>query len=173
MAKYKHYRCPDCSQVFEWLHTLADLSDLPETCPKCGSWVSEAEPTFVPKAPRIGKIDSPEMVYRSMEAASIERSKQAAAVLGIPESETAHMKMTDMKDSLREGDIAAVTRPTPTSTFMQQNSAAVEQARIAGAQFAANTRVGPFPGAGDRARQNVGAMHAEMVAQMVASGKRG
>lgn len=159
--------------MFEWLHLLADRSDVPAFCPQCGTAIDGVEPAFVPKAPRIGSVDSAEAVYRAMESSSAANARAAAEQLGVSESEMAHMKITDLKDNLREGDIAAVTRPNPTSTFMQQNAGVVTQAQIAGAQFAANTRVGPYPGAGDHARQTVSSMHSAQRAMLEATGKRG
>lgn len=171
MSRPHRYRCPDCRGTFLWEPAL----QLPDYCPLCGSFVGiDRSGDFTPKAPAIGKPhDSAEAVYRAMEASSIERAKMAAEITGVPESETAHMKMTDMKDNLRVGDVAAITRPNPTSTFMQQNPSAVSQAQIAGAQYAANTRSGPYPGAGNHAREMVGARHASLRAMVESQGKRG
>ena len=87
MAKYKAYRCPDCGNTFRHLHLLSDLSDYPDRCPVCKSWVSEDEPPeaiFTPQAPGIRKsayTKAVDQTYRVMEAQSIERAEEAADML--------------------------------------------------------------------------------------------
>lgn len=108
-----------------------------------------------------------------MEQASINRARQAADLAGVPESEMSHLKITNMKDNLREGDTAAMPVNNPTSRFMQQNSAVVTQAQLAGAQFASNTRVGPYPGAGDAIRRSVASQHPSIRAAIESQGRRG
>lgn len=145
MARYVHYRCPDCAGTFKHLHVLSD-DPPPDRCPLCNSWVSGDEPpeeVFVPQAPAIRKsiyAKSIEQTYRATEAASIERANEAASIL---ESEFARqprdrdfesgllevtqreqvatlrseLKITDMKDpmQMREGDNAVSGTPTPTA----------------------------------------------------------
>ena len=158
MSKYR-LRCPDCRRVFPW----QDTSSLPDYCPLCGSYVgieTPADGTFVPKAPAIGRShDSPNAVYRQMETASIARAEQAADMLGVSKSETAHMKITNMKDNAREGESAAISRPNPVSQLMQQYPQQVAVAQAQGAAYAAATRSGPYPGAGDAVRQMVNSVH--------------
>lgn len=57
-----------------------------------------------------------DQVYRDMESASANRAQEAADLLGVPVSEVPNIKMTDMKDNTREGDIAAVLQPPSRET---------------------------------------------------------
>ena len=142
MARFIHYRCPDCDRVFRHLHHPSDAPP-PDRCPLCGAWVSGEEPpqpVFVPQAPLIREnayAKSIDSVFRANEAASIERANEAAGQLedlyrvqakdefqNVTEefqrsavaSLKSNLKITDMKDpsSMREGDVAAVA-PTPPS----------------------------------------------------------
>jgi hypothetical protein len=54
-------------------------------------------------------------VYRQLEASSYARAEQAASMMNVPVSEMSNIKMTDMRDNLREGDISA-KMPTPAAT---------------------------------------------------------
>lgn len=174
--RFQHYRCPDCGQTFKFAHHPNDAPP-PDYCPLCNSYVgADVPPEFVPQAPAIGgKRKSADLVYRQMEEASIHRAREAAELAGVSESEMAHLKITNMKDNLREGDIAAVTPPpTPVDRAMQQipgqvgfSSAAQQQ----GAAYAAAAQSGPFPRAGDRARQLVTSHHSRIASQMRREGQ--
>ena len=83
------YACPDCGGQFRFLHmTRQELP--PDNCDLCGSDMTGEEPQL----PRVNIggsaiVKSVDQVYKHHEAS------------------TGH---TDMKDGLREGDAAAVTR---------------------------------------------------------------
>ena len=47
-------------------------------------------------------------VYRAEEAASEKRAEQAAEMAGVPVSEMSGLKITNMRDNMREGDVAAI-----------------------------------------------------------------
>jgi hypothetical protein len=140
MAKFQHYRCPECGGVFKFLHERSDTPP-PDRCLLCNAWVSEDEPVFVPQAPRIKKspfTKSVDQTYRNMEEASIHRADEAAGIL---ESEYAaqpkdehdslvrvmqkeeianlrsDLKITNMRDpsEMREGDTAHIPKPTMAS----------------------------------------------------------
>lgn len=87
MAKYRPYKCPDCSGLIWHLHLLSDLSDFPDRCPLCSSWLSMDAPpetVFVPQAPMIKKsvyAAAVDQSYRRIEEASIARAEEAAATL--------------------------------------------------------------------------------------------
>ncbi len=159
MARFQTLKCPDCDGVFEWF--MHHSNPLPQYCPLCAAYVGEEPPSevFVPKAPAIGRKSSQDAVYRAMEEGSIQRAKMAADLAGVSESEMSHLKITDMKDNLREGDIAAVTRPNPVSTFMQQHPQVAAAAQQQGAAYAAATTSGPYPYAGLRMLNTVSRAH--------------
>lgn len=110
------YRCPDCQRIFR--HPAENPP--PDRCPLCHAWVSEDEPpeeVFVPQSPAIQKLafnKSVKQVYRAVEESSIQRAKDAADMAGVPESEMAHLKVTNMRDpsEMRQGDMAAIM-PSP------------------------------------------------------------
>ena len=86
MARFVHYKCPDCQGTFRWLHHPSD-SPPPDRCTLCNAWVAEDEPpqeVFVPLAPGIRKSDyakSIDQTYRATEEASIARADDAASQL--------------------------------------------------------------------------------------------
>ena len=83
MAKYRWWRCPDCSGTFRDLQVLSD-DPPPERCALCHAWMSLDHPpeeTFVPTAPGIRKSAYARAVdqsYRAQEEASILRAEDAA-----------------------------------------------------------------------------------------------
>jgi hypothetical protein len=137
MAKFRYWRCPDCSGVFKHLHVLSD-DPPPDRCVLCGSWMSTETPpdeTFVPVSPPIKKsayARSVDQSYRAMEAASIGRAEEAASILETeyakqPKDEfdsgllratqreevaaiQSELKITNMRDpsEMREGDTAYI-----------------------------------------------------------------
>lgn len=188
MAKFIHYRCPDCAGVFRHLHHPSDAPP-PERCPLCGAWVSSdapPDPVFVPQAPRIREnayAQSIDRVYRAEERASEQRAADAVATLedvyrqqpkegGPADEAVAHaqklelaglragIKITDMKDptSMREGDVAAVTS-TPKS--LQEGGAVARFQNFAGAPPTAGS-----PGVGDGIRQLLTAGHGQRAASL-------
>lgn len=112
-------QCPDCAGTFRM-----DLppGTFPDFCPLCAAYVG-VDPDFVPSQMNIGsgRTRSIDGTYREMEAASAAR----AEAFGQPA-----MKMTDMKDGLREGDVAAAP-PQPSQDYKE----AVARAGVEGAQF--------------------------------------
>lgn len=123
--RFRRYQCPSCEKTFDFLHEVTDGVEEPppDYCPKCGEYVgSNPEPI-----PHIGALLKPQnqtmdRVYRQMESASIARAEQAADMMGVPVSEMSNIKMLDMKDNLREGDISAkIPTPTPVPQAPPQN----------------------------------------------------
>src|SRR6516162_1009258 len=116
MAKPKHYHCSACNGIFKFLHVLSDEPP-PSCCQLCGAIMDAAvEPVFVPQAPGIRKsllVESESKLYRRMEAASIQRAREAASVAGVPDAEMSHIKITNMRElgEMREGDTAAISQP--------------------------------------------------------------
>src|SRR5215813_6645421 len=138
MARFVHYRCPECRGTFRHLHHPSDALP-PDRCSLCGAWVSDEEPpqeVFIPQAPGIRKsslVASVDQTYRQMEEASIQRSEDAGSMLedvfrrenkdfeGNPEilhdlqrdqvaAMKAGLKITNMRDpsEMRAGDTAAI-----------------------------------------------------------------
>lgn len=83
----------------------------PSFCPGCGEYMGEG-PQPMPSMPNIGtgKGRAADDAYRQMESASIARAEAA----GDPA-----LKITNMKDNLREGDVAGIA-PNNLVTQMAQ-----------------------------------------------------
>lgn len=98
-------RCPDCAGKF-----LHEGEDFPRFCPLCGANCG-ADEDFVPSQVNIGTVkgQAGDIAFRAYEAASIARAEAA----GDPS-----LKVTDMKDNLREGDVAAKV-PQPSKEYTQ------------------------------------------------------
>jgi hypothetical protein len=131
---------------------------MPKKCPLPGcDYVDDRPETegvvtpFLSKKNRLGA----DRTYRMMEEGSIQRAKMAAAETGLPESEFAHLKITNMKDNLREGEIAAMEpAPNPVSermALMQQHNLPVGMGAVNAQSFRGVAASGPEPYAGLRA----------------------
>jgi hypothetical protein len=102
-------RCPDCRQKIPWQKDVPT----PDFCPRCGVNIAGPEtddavvvmPAFLSE--RTKKVDS---VYRDMEAKSVNRAEHAAEMAGVSASEMSALKVTNLRDNMREGDIAALDR---------------------------------------------------------------
>ena len=121
MAIERFITCDDCGQSF-W-HKVERRSDPnPDECPLCHN-----QPDVVMKwptktlSPKIAKMveeqrgpatsmlraKATDGVYNQMVTSAAGRAEAAAHMMGVDSSETAHMRITDMKDNLKPGDIAA------------------------------------------------------------------
>lgn len=108
VAIVRSYECPACGHEFSVFHMSRDEPP-PDNCPKCS-----VEPTTPYLAlPRGGKSigsnisKSVDQTYRNME----EQGQRAFEMTGNP-----HSKVTNLKDNLREGDVAAVV-PQPSKEY--------------------------------------------------------
>lgn len=102
-------RCPDCRKAFPWKPTAG----MPEQCPLCDVRIGNdrADDDVVMPFIRSAKTTNNDKLYRDLEKGSETRAELAAQQLGVPVSDMLAMKMTDMNDSQREGDIAAKLVP--------------------------------------------------------------
>jgi len=176
--KSRRYKCPECSGEFSFLHEIINgvEEDPPSHCPRCGCYVG-TEPQALPSNFSISssKGKNPDILYREMESSSADRAQQAADLAGVPVSEMASLKITNMKDNMREGDIAAIVPPQPSQAYVQAtrqtNSAPAFQAN--GAEYARGTiingsaigtMVGPSAGHhGESMRERVTNFHKSLV----------
>jgi len=169
------YQCPECGGKFRWL--MAEPAPL--FCPLCSAYVGEDEPAeFEPKAPLIAKRGNqvPDAVFRQMEQGSIDRADQAHAMAGGDRADYNNLHITNLKDNLREGEIAAVTPPpNPVQRFMQQHSSApVGIQSAASAQgYVALAHAGVYPHAGARAAGRIQEAHAGIARSVQALGEQG
>lgn len=82
----------------------------PDCCPGCGYEYDPPPGDNIISMPAIRSAvaKSVDGVYRDMERASEARVQQAADVLGVPASEMSGLKVTNLRDNTREGEMAAV-----------------------------------------------------------------
>lgn len=128
-------KCSECRESFHWPGDRA----WPRNCPLCGARQQSDEAqdrmdndVVCMPALRSANTVSNDQVYRDIERGSEVRAQAAAELAGVPASEMASLKITDLKTCSREGDVAAPEVVNPVTQFM-----------------ATNPNVSGFKGAGD------------------------
>ena len=184
MAVTYIYSCPGTDEHpahnFRYCHIPNRESDpLPRFCGVCG-YDSEAE-TFIREmsAPHIEKSirRAGDATFRQMEGQAEERRQMAAEMTGMDASEFNDLKLTDMKDNLREGDTAdmpvvndvsrAIDADTQNYGFRPQLAPMAaggggnipDATGVTPLQYAAATTQGPHAYAGARAATMVSQFH--------------
>ena len=175
----RHIRCPYCKESF-WQSVERRSDPPPDECPLCHNTgqKQEAALVFISKARRErdartaamvadgrgpgyhaaarDQLRSEEQVFRAMEAGSIIRAEAAASELNVPISEVSNLKITDMRDNVKTGEISAKLPLSQAGLAMQdqarqmsfaQGSNAAEYAR-AGGTIVNGTPVGTQVGPG-------------------------
>ena len=176
MAIMRSYVCPDCQGQFDYLHHPTDEPP-PSHCPLCGSDVSgkKKKPRLrrAVTAPAIKTVvsKSADSVYLQMEKASYQRQEQAASMLGVDMGTLNSMKMTNMKDGLKVGEMSHI--PSPAAKITGEVNASMRP----GAGFSGPTEVPVgLPGKPvqemNNAMSSVFKNHQTMVQATVASGKK-
>lgn len=96
-------QCPECG------HRFFAVSMFPDCCPGCG-YVYDLPDDNVISMPaiRTAVATSVDQVYRDMERSSEVRAEQAAQMAGVPVADMSGLKLTNLKDNTRYGEIAAV-----------------------------------------------------------------
>lgn len=173
MARFVTYQCPDCEGVFRWLRHPSDEPP-PNYCPKCGSNMT-AEPTFVPLAPHIARSISKtaDNVYRQMENASAANMEAAAEIGGGDAADYAALKINDLADYLKPGDVAAKMPANPVSQHMTNTGQGGFQPGMTGAEYAANVKIGAFPRQGETTRVDLVSGHSARARGVEAAGRIG
>lgn len=169
-------KCPHCETKFKVKFGTADGGGWPDYCPndKCGVYmgVDRADDDVVMPAFLSPRTKANDKVFRDMADGSEVRMKIAAEQVGAPVSEMSAMKITNMHDNQREGDIAAIeVRNLVTEVMAQAPGLTGFQAN--GSQFAAASRSGPFPNAGAKVVTTMSNLHEQNVRALATSGKRG
>lgn len=190
MAIYRKYQCPDCQGVFRFLHH-PNTEPPPKFCPLCGADVSGEKKQRKPRLKKADHASLPDDVrpsvrrtatksvdglYRQMESASENRMQDAAELLGVDARSLSAMKMTNMKDNLREGDMSMSTTPSAAAQIMGSTTTDAGltmqfQDNSAAAEYAKATRVGPNPLAGNKTRELVTSSHAMRQQRVVSAGR--
>lgn len=127
---------------------------------------------------------SADAVFRAMEAGSAFRAESAAADLGVPVSDMSNIKITDLKDNMKPGEIAAKIAMTPMAQNMQAQARNMSFGGGGGSAFAGGgtiingshvgTLVGPNAGRHGSSMQNlVKGAHTGETARIVSQGRKG
>ena len=104
-------RCPFCREAFPWESRLP----WPKVCPCCAEEIGipdRGDNGVVMPFIRSAKMAATDKTYRDIEAGSDVRVEKAAELTGSTKEEMAALKITDMNDSMRAGDIADKTAAT-------------------------------------------------------------
>ena len=139
-------QCEHCDAKFEWPHV-----NPPDECPICHEYVGDEgkDPIAIPFLSS-AKNRSADSVYKAMEKSTEHQVHMAAEMSGLPASEFSDMKLTDMKDNLREGDISVkeVSNPvTQNMATLQQHGAQVGFSNN-GLNYSQGVQSGPYPNVG-------------------------
>ena len=120
MAVKHKLQCPRCA------HKFYALSLFPDCCPHCAYEYDPEPGDNVISMPTIRTVAGSmlDKVYRAEEAASEKRAEQAAEMAGVPVSEMSGLKITNMRDNMREGDIAAMPVQNEVTRQMDRMTAA-------------------------------------------------
>ena len=163
-------KCSECKGKFRW------DGEWPDHCPLCGVNMALPDDNVISMpALRSAVTSANDKLYRDMEKGSEHRAYMAAEVAGVPVSEMSHLKITNMRDDTRPGEIAAmpvqndVTRHMESMqqrgmpTGWQGNGAGLSSEIMSGAVNVNGQLVsGVVPSAGARTRTAIQNIHAQM-----------
>jgi hypothetical protein len=154
MLKSISFLCPQCTNTFK---TIMDREDPPPRfCPYCGYDSQGVEPmTETVAMPHIGRpikaiVDNQ---FREMEQGSIDRANIAMEEFGLDTAAANELKITNMKDGLREGDTSNIPVNNEVSRAMEsapQGAFGFEGGAAQGLGYSASVATGPLPNAGGR-----------------------
>lgn len=165
----RRYQCPSCLHEFPYDHHPSIEADpCPRYCARCG-FDSQGEFDAALVMPHIGRqirniVDDQ---HRAMEDGAAFRAEMAREQFGLDQDQANAMKMTNMKDGLREGD----TSDMPVSNDITRVMDAAPQGMFgfqgaAGVGYSGAVSEGQYPNAGARAMQVVRAQHGQRAAQV-------
>jgi len=136
-------QCPQCANKF-YSKTVYGI------CPHCGHEADEPDDTVITMPSlRSATTGATDKVYRDMETASIHRAEEAARVAGVPVSEMSHLKITNLRDNVREGETYAMpVRNAVTDQMDLMKARGMQSGWVNGATFAQDTGKGFAPHSG-------------------------
>lgn len=160
-------RCPVCRKVFPWDFTAA--GGWPEQClnKDCKSRIGgdrADHDVVMPFISTSGKSKRIDQTYRDMERGSEIRAELAAADAGVPVSEMSSLKITDLRSTKHQGDVAAPPLPAHLQNVGKwQGDGASFSAGISTGNVSVNGHVstGIEPAAGARTRTMLQQLHGQ------------
>lgn len=135
---FRTYECPDCSGRFELMQQSEEAA--PRFCLHCGADFGEdedARPGAVPGTHSIGGSSAARAVDNTYALAE-QMGQDAYERTGNP-----NLKITNMRDNMREGDVAAMPSVTPANNGLLRE--AHELGLSPGWHSAGSIGVGPTP----------------------------
>ena len=147
------YQCPDCNGRFNHIHDPSD-SPPPDTCPLCHYDATPLEQQLPMPRLSSARARSVDGHYRAMEEASDHRATLAQG-MGLSEAEAAGLRMTNMKDGLREGESAEITVNNEVSRQVEAAPSVWGFQQAQGVGYSNSVSQGAFPNAGAFAMQNI------------------
>ena len=154
-------RCPECREAFPW----DAKRPWPVHCPLCRYDISlpPGDEITMPFISTSGKTKAADKVYRDMEAGSQVRAEAAADMTGQPVSEFSDLKITNLRDNMKQGEMAIA----PVNNIVSQQMEAMKSRGMPvgfganGAGFSGEVRSGPFANAGAKMIDVVRSQHAK------------
>lgn len=163
----KRYQCPECLYEFSYdHHPTIEADPCPRFCAQCG-FDTDGDYDAALVMPHIGRPirQNVDGMHRAMEEGAEFRAEMAREQFGLDQQQANAMKLTDMKDNLREGDTGDIPVKNDVTQIMEaapQGMFGFQQA--VGAQYSSTVSEGQYPNAGARAMQVVRAQHGQRVA---------
>lgn len=160
-------RCNSCGNKFKWRQ-----KEWPKFCPECGSSTALPERDTV-VAPLIAnpKHKSADMTYRQLEESSAIRAQEAADMAGVPVAEMSDLKVTNLKDNVKPGEVAAITTLTPTQQAMKEAAEKASASVMTAMGYAQSAHQGSVPYAGASALGHLRTHHGTEGAAVIARGQ--
>jgi hypothetical protein len=152
------YECPSCVGRFEEYHHAATEAP-PRFCKLCGF-----DNLTVPDElamPHLGRpvAKSVDSLHRAMEEGAEWRSQKIQEDFGATPAEANGLKMTNMRDGMREGDVAAVPVDNAVSQQMVMQGGLAPVGAQPGLEYSRSVPTGFVPNAGVRAVQGLRGLH--------------
>lgn len=161
-------KCPVCRGKFPWVDPAKGF---PRQCELCHEYIGhdraddDVVMPFVRTSGSVAKLAAIDDVYKGMEKGSEIRAEMS----GLSGTEASPIKITDLRPTKHEGDIAAPTlsgSALELQKHMEAMNARGAQVGFQGAngvEWSAGSAVGPAPSAGAKARTALQHVHGQAV----------
>ena len=154
---YFGLKCPECRKSFRY----DPKDEHPRFCPLCradiGGNTGDDTVISIP-AFLSAKSKATDQVYRDIERSSEHRAQQAAQLAGCDVAEMANMKVTNIADARKPGQVAAIPVVNDITRQMDAMQAAGLPTGFGvpnAAELASAIKTGPYPNAGAKTMANI------------------